>query len=64
MAMKCWIIAGSVKNWHRTVIDLPAGRWRQEFHGRVCDGGTCRYGRGIVPCPLGLLSKAEQDLHR
>ena len=61
--MKCWIIAGSVKNWaerrHHTVIDLPAGRWRQEFHGRVFDGWTCRLDEVLCTCPVRLLSKAE-----
>ena len=61
--MKRRVIAGSVKNWeerrHHTVIDLPACRWRQEFHGRVFDGGTCRLGEVLRTCPVRRLSNAE-----
>jgi (1->4)-alpha-D-glucan 1-alpha-D-glucosylmutase len=47
------------EGWHHTVIDLPAGRWRQEFDGREFDGGTCRLDEVLRTFPVGLLSKVE-----
>jgi (1->4)-alpha-D-glucan 1-alpha-D-glucosylmutase len=45
--------------WHHTVIDLPEGRWRQEFDGRVFDGGPCQLKDALHIFPVGLLCKIE-----
>ncbi|MDE3040685.1 MAG: malto-oligosyltrehalose synthase [Nitrospirota bacterium] len=42
---------------HQTVIDLPEGRWRHEFDGRVFDGGVCRLQEVLHTFPVGLLCK-------
>jgi len=47
------------EGWPHTVIDLPAGRWRQELDGRVFDGGACRLGEVLRTFPVGLLCKVE-----
>lgn len=47
------------EGWHHTVIDLPEGRWRQEFDGRVFNGGLCRLEDVLHTFPLGLLCKIE-----
>ena len=43
--------------WHDTVIELPEGRWRQEFDGRVFDSGLCYLKDILRTFPLGLLCK-------
>jgi len=45
--------------WNHTVIDLPEGRWRQEFDGQVFDSGPCQMGDVLHTFPVGLLSKME-----
>ena len=45
--------------WYHTVIDLPKGRWRQEFDGQVFDGGPYQMGDILLTFPVGLLSKME-----
>ena len=45
--------------WHHTVIDLPEGRWRQEFDGRIFDSGPCRLQDVLQTFPVGLLCKIE-----
>ena len=45
--------------WHQTVIDLPEGRWRQEFDGRIFDGGICRLHDVLSVFPVALLCKVE-----
>jgi (1->4)-alpha-D-glucan 1-alpha-D-glucosylmutase len=45
--------------WHQTVIDLPEGRWRQEFDGRIFDGGICRLHDLLRVFPVALLGKVE-----
>ena len=45
------------EGWHQTVIDLPEGRWRHEFDGRVFDGGVCRLQEVLHTFPVGLLCK-------
>jgi len=45
--------------WHHTLIDLPDGRWRQEFDGQVFDGGACRLHDVLRTFPVGLLCKVE-----
>ncbi len=47
------------EGWHQTVIDLPEGRWRHEFDGRVFDGGICRLQEVLRTFPVGLLCKIE-----
>jgi (1->4)-alpha-D-glucan 1-alpha-D-glucosylmutase len=47
------------EGWHQTVIDLPEGRWRHEFDGRVFDGGICRLQDVLRTFPVGLLCKVE-----
>jgi len=45
------------EGWDQTVIDLPEGRWRHEFDGRVFDGGICRLQEVLRTFPVGLLCK-------
>ena len=45
------------EGWHQTVIELPEGRWRHEFDGRVFDGGICRLQEVLRTFPVGLLCK-------
>jgi len=47
------------EGWHHTAIDLPEGRWRQEFDGRVFNGGLCRLEDVLRVFPVGLLCKVE-----
>jgi (1->4)-alpha-D-glucan 1-alpha-D-glucosylmutase len=47
------------EGWEQTVIDLPEGRWRQEFDGRIFDGGICRLHDVLRTFPVGLLCKVE-----
>ncbi len=47
----------NLQGWHDTEIDLPEGRWRQEFDGRVFDGGVCRLHDVLHTFPVGLLCK-------
>jgi (1->4)-alpha-D-glucan 1-alpha-D-glucosylmutase len=47
------------EGWEQTVIDLPEGRWRQEFDGRIFDGGICRLHDVLRSFPVGLLCKVE-----
>lgn len=47
------------EGWDHTVIDLPEGRWRHEFDGRVFDGGICRLHEVLRTFPVGLLCKIE-----
>ncbi|MEO6306390.1 MAG: hypothetical protein ABIO96_05600 [Nitrospiraceae bacterium] len=41
------------------MIDLPEGRWRQEFDGRIFDGGICRLHDVLRTFPVALLCKVE-----
>ena len=45
--------------WHHTVIDLPEGRWRQEFEDQVFGSGLYQMGDVLHTFPVGLLSKME-----
>jgi len=45
------------EGWHHTAIDLPAGRWHQEFDGRIFDGGICRLHDVLRTFPVALLCK-------
>jgi len=47
------------EGWDQTVIDLPKGRWRQEFDGRIFDGGICRLHDVLRTFPVALLCKVE-----
>jgi (1->4)-alpha-D-glucan 1-alpha-D-glucosylmutase len=47
------------EGWEQTVIDLPEGRWRQEFDGRIFDGGICRLHDVLRVFPVALLCKVE-----
>jgi len=47
------------EGWEQTVIDLPAGRWPQEFDGRIFDGGICRLHDVLRTFPVALLCKVE-----
>ena len=47
------------EGWDQTVIDLPAGRWHQEFDGRIFDGGICRLHDVLRTFPVALLCKVE-----
>ena len=47
----------NLQGWHDTEIDLPEGRWRQEFDGRVFDGGVCRLHDVLHTFPVGLLCR-------
>jgi len=47
------------KGWDDTVLDLPAGRWRHAFDGRIFDGGTCGVQDLLGRFPVGLLCKTD-----
>jgi len=47
------------EGWDQTVIDLPEGRWHQEFDGRIFDGGICRLHDVLRTFPVALLCKVE-----
>ncbi len=47
------------EGWIDTEIDLPAGRWRQEFDGRLIDGGARRLHDVLRTFPVALLCKVD-----
>jgi (1->4)-alpha-D-glucan 1-alpha-D-glucosylmutase len=46
-------------DWGDTVLELPAGRWRNELRGDLVDGGPVGVGARLRRFPVGLLSRAE-----
>ncbi len=46
-------------DWGETVIDLPEGRWRHEFDGRILGGGVCRLRDLCLTLPVALLCKVN-----
>ena len=40
-----------------TTIELPKGRWRQEFDGQTFESGSCRLHEILRTLPVALLSK-------
>ncbi len=52
------LLMGLAGGWGDTRVELPPGRWRDEFSGREFEGGELPVDRILEEFPVGLLSPA------
>jgi (1->4)-alpha-D-glucan 1-alpha-D-glucosylmutase len=50
-------LAMSAGNWEDTHLDIPEGRWLDQFTGEVFDGGSTGIGRLLARFPVALLAR-------
>jgi len=48
-------------DWGRTVLDVPLGRWRNAFDGRVINGGACQLQDVLRTFPVALLCRESSE---
>ena len=53
------LIMGLQGGWGDTVLDIPAGRWRNVLSGKMVEGGSVRLEHLLVDFPVSLLAKEE-----
>jgi (1->4)-alpha-D-glucan 1-alpha-D-glucosylmutase len=50
-------LAMSAGNWEDTHLEIPEGRWSDQFSGNVFDGGRAEVGRLLARFPVSLLAR-------
>ena len=51
------LVLGLAGDWAATELELPDGRWRDEFTGAVVEGGRCALADLLGGFPVALLAR-------